>query len=106
MTVLDSFLNVTIKIMDTIQKSLMLSGRVQGVGFRYFTVQNAEKLKIKGWVRNRRDGKVEALLQGSPDNVEEMIARMKHGPSAARVDDVDISEAPADEEFKGFEVRR
>jgi len=92
--------------MDTIQKSLLLSGRVQGVGFRYFARQNAENLKIKGWVRNRRDGKVEAVLQGSPENVEEMTARMKHGPSAARVDDVEIREAPAEEEFMGFEVRR
>ena len=92
--------------MDTIQKSLLLSGRVQGVGFRYFTRQNAENLNINGWVRNRRDGKVEAVLQGSPENVEEMIARMKQGPSSARVDDVEIREAPADEEFTGFKVRR
>lgn len=92
--------------MDTVHKSLVLSGRVQGVGFRHYTRITARELEVKGWVRNRRDGKVEAMLQGAPENVTEMIERLKKGPAAARVEDIEIEELPVTEEYMLFEVRR
>lgn len=74
--------------MDKIQKQLRISGRVQGVGFRHFTRQNARDLDISGWVRNLQNGEVETLLEGTVSNVEEMVSRLKSGPTAARVENV------------------
>ncbi|XP_020572943.1 uncharacterized protein LOC110019544 [Phalaenopsis equestris] len=63
-----------------------IKGRVQGVGFRDWTMENAEDLGLRGWVRNRRNGSVEALFSGSPEKVEEMIdRRCRIGPPAAAV---------------------
>jgi len=65
-----------------------ISGRVQGVCFRIWTVEQAHALKLDGWVRNRRDGSVEAVFSGSPAAVEDMIRRCWEGPPAADVDQV------------------
>lgn len=92
--------------MDTVQKRLVLSGRVQGVGFRHFTRINALDLNIKGWVKNRNDGKVEAVIQGNKANVEVMVNRLRDGPGAARVDGFELEDMEADEHFAAFEVRR
>jgi acylphosphatase len=92
--------------MDFVSKKVLLSGRVQGVGFRYFTRVTARELNVKGWVRNRRDGKVETVIQGKPKQVENMIERLKQGPAAARVDAVDITDTDINETFSVFEVRR
>jgi acylphosphatase len=67
---------------------LQISGRVQGVGFRYYMLRKAQELGIAGWVRNRRDGSVEAVAQGSPESVAAMIAWAKRGPSGAAVSEV------------------
>jgi acylphosphatase len=75
---------------------LFISGRVQGVWFRGWTVDTASARGLRGWVRNRRDGRVETLLIGPPDAVEAMIRACHHGPSAARVDTVE--RAPADDD--------
>jgi acylphosphatase len=83
---------------------LRLEGRVQGVGFRYWTERAAGDLGLDGWVRNRRDGGVEAVFSGAPEAVAEMIERCRRGPPSARVDYVkvlDEAEVPAE----GFEVR-
>jgi acylphosphatase len=81
-----------------------IEGRVQGVGYRYWTERVAENLDLGGWVRNRRDGSVEALFSGSADDVAEILERCKEGPRSAKVTAVRIVEegaaAPA-----GFEVR-
>ena len=81
-----------------------IEGRVQGVGFRYWMEQAARDLGLDGWVRNRRDGGVEAMISGPPDTVAGMIGRCYRGPPAARVDFVKVLEEgevpPA-----GFEVR-
>ncbi|KAL9264017.1 Acylphosphatase-like protein [Drosera capensis] len=58
----------------------VIKGRVQGVFYRDWTVQNATQLELNGWVRNRRDGSVEALFSGKPENVDEMLRRCRHGP--------------------------
>jgi acylphosphatase len=87
-------------------KKVLISGRVQGVGFRYFTRVTAKSLGVKGWVRNRGDGSVETVIQGQPGQIEDMIEKLREGPSAARVDDVDVRDLNADEIFSVFEVRR
>jgi acylphosphatase len=71
-----------------------ITGRVQGVWFRGWTVDEASRLKLDGWVRNRRDGAVEALFSGPAQAVDRMIAACRRGPPAASVDDVTVS--PAD----------
>ena len=72
---------------------LIISGRVQGVGFRQFMVRTAEDLGIKGWVRNRRNGTVEAVIAGSQSAVELMIERTRRGPRQAEVRDLMIAYA-------------
>ncbi|KAF9594289.1 hypothetical protein IFM89_028946 [Coptis chinensis] len=64
---------------------VVIKGRVQGVFYRNWTVENARGLGLKGWVRNRRDGSVEALFSGNPDSVNEMEQRCRRGPSYALV---------------------
>ena len=73
-------------------KHLMIEGRVQGVGFRYEMTRQARQLNVTGWVRNTRDGKVEAVVDGPPDRVDAIIAWARRGPAAARVTDVQVSE--------------
>lgn len=67
---------------------LTISGRVQGVWYRAWTVENAETLGLDGWVRNRRDGTVEACFCGAVPMVQEMVSRCRTGPIAAHVESV------------------
>jgi acylphosphatase len=78
-------------------------GRVQGVGYRAWTADTARSLGLAGHVRNRRDGAVEALLHGPAEVVGAMLARMRDGPPAARVDDLRTEEG-AGERPEGFAV--
>jgi acylphosphatase len=73
---------------------VMIRGRVQGVGYRYWVEQKAMARSLEGWVRNRRDGSVEAVFAGPADAVSGMIALCRRGPASARVDAV--AEEPAD----------
>jgi acylphosphatase len=74
-----------------------ISGRVQGVWFRAWAAEQARELRLSGWVRNRRDGSVEAVFSGPEATVREMIERCREGPPAARVERiVEQPEAPAD----------
>ena len=84
-------------------KHLLISGQVQGVGFRYSMAEEAERLGVTGWVRNRRDGTVEAVIDGQAAAVEALLAWARRGPPAARVSDVTISEAGGT--FARFEMR-
>jgi acylphosphatase len=70
-----------------------ISGRVQGVGFRAWTVEEASFRSLRGWVRNLRKGAVEAVFAGDADRVEEMIAACRQGPAHARVLAVEVSDA-------------
>ena len=63
-----------------------IEGRVQGVGFRYWAIERAAALALDGWVRNRRDGGVEAVFAGPADAVADMLRRCRQGPTFARVD--------------------
>jgi acylphosphatase len=82
-----------------------ITGLVQGVGFRAFVEQAAEQIGVSGWVRNRRDGSVEAMIAGDASKVDEMLTMCWQGPPAAKVDGVRVEEAPAPDGV-GFEVRR
>ena len=84
---------------------VFISGKVQGVGFRAFTQETAEKLKVTGWVRNLRDGRVEAVAEGPTSVISEFIAKIKQGPASGRVDKVDLKDEPPTGEFKGFEIK-
>jgi len=77
---------------DTYRAHIFISGKVQGVGFRYQLQQTARRLNLGGWVRNRRDGRVEAVLIGSRQNVDAGIAWAKQGVPPAEVTDVAILE--------------
>lgn len=84
--------------------TITVNGRVQGVGFRYALHDEAQRLGLRGWVRNRRDGSVEAQVAGDADAIEALIAWAHEGPSTARVDDVDVIESTTDP-GDGFEIR-
>ena len=85
-----------------ITRRLRIHGRVQGVGFRHYMRREAQKRGVAGWVRNRRDGTVEAMVQGSREAVEDVIAWARHGPPSAHVTDVEIAEIAEDGTFEGF----
>ena len=82
-------------------RHLLVHGRVQGVGFRASLAWKAEMLGVTGWVRNRHDGTVEAMIQGSDEAVAAMIAWTRRGPPGARVDRVGVELGSG--EFTGFE---
>ncbi|TMH41782.1 MAG: acylphosphatase [Betaproteobacteria bacterium] len=84
-------------------KRLVISGRVQGVGFRYSMVEEAERLHVTGWVRNRRDGTVEAVVDGAAAAVDAILSWARRGPRGAHVTDVEVAEIP--ESFERFELR-
>lgn len=82
-----------------------IEGRVQGVGYRAWAQSVAQDLGFAGWVRNRHDGAVEAVFQGLPENVAEMLSQCKEGPLYARVARVEIVGEGVGV-YDGFEVRR
>ncbi len=82
-----------------------VSGRVQGVGFRYTAADRAHGLGLAGWVRNLSDGRVEVFVQGPPDVLDIYLSWLDVGPSAAQVTDVSIRQAPVRSGFAGFEIR-
>jgi acylphosphatase len=84
---------------------VVISGRVQGVWFRNWTVGEAKARDLDGWVRNRRDGSVEALFSGTQAVLREMIAACHDGPPLARVDQVEESAAEALEVGSGFQQK-
>jgi acylphosphatase len=84
-------------------RRLVIQGRVQGVGFRATLAWEAQKQGVTGWVRNRRDGTVEALIQGSGEAMAAMIAWARRGPPGARVDRVEVELGSSD--FTDFEQR-
>lgn len=85
-----------------VTKHLLIHGRVQGVAYRDSMRMRAQDLGVSGWVRNRRDGCVEAMVQGTPEDVESMIAWAHRGPPAARVTKVDVEDGSG--QFSNFEI--
>lgn len=92
--------------MSKTKKYLKIRGRVQGVGFRYFTRKNAQQLNVTGWVKNMPDGSVETVLTGPESNVSEMINRLHKGPSPARVDSIEEMDMDEEHTYNGFSVKR
>jgi acylphosphatase len=84
-------------------RRLVITGVVQGVGFRYAMEAQARLLGVSGWVRNRRDGSVEAMVAGNAGQVEEMLAWSRRGPAGAAVDNVTVETGHG--EYSGFEYR-
>ncbi len=84
---------------------VFISGKVQGVGYRYFTMRQAEKMGSNGWVRNLPDKRVEAVFEGSKAVVEEMIRWCHQGPPGAVVKEV-VVEYEMPQELRGFEIVR
>ena len=83
---------------------LRIEGHVQGVGYRAFVEMKAAELGLAGWVRNRRDGSVEAVLQGPQAAIDSMLDFCRSGPPASRVDRIEIVSEKVGA-FDGFEVR-
>ncbi len=77
-----------------VTRSARVRGRVQGVGYRESCVREARALGVTGWVRNRADGSVEAVLHGPVDAVDRLCDWLRRGPAMARVDEVSVSELP------------
>ena len=88
-----------------IGRRLVITGQVQGVGFRDGLCRVAQRAGVTGWVRNRRDGSVEAFVQGRGEAVDGVIAWAQRGPPAARVDAVDLTDGTPDANLGGFEFR-
>jgi acylphosphatase len=83
---------------------VIVRGRVQGVGFRAFVEMEALSRGLSGWVRNRRDGTVEAVLSGEDEAVRAALAALRQGPPASRVTDLEV-EAEMGDDAGAFEVR-
>lgn len=88
-----------------IARRYVISGVVQGVGFRLFTQACAERGGIDGWVRNTPGGSVEAEAEGDADAMMRFERHIRSGPAGARVDDVDVTEVPATSTCIGFRIR-
>ena len=88
-----------------IRYHLKISGRVQGVGYRYFTETAARKTGVTGWVRNLPDGRVEAEIQGTTHDIIQLLSSLRRGPTFGRVSDITKYEIPVEESEKRFEIR-
>jgi acylphosphatase len=86
-------------------RRFLVRGRVQGVGFRWFVEREAQILQIAGWVRNNPDGSVEVMAQGTRDQLAGLHSRLREGPRAARIDDVEVSEAQPAAGLTSFLIR-
>ena len=87
-------------------KRYRVTGRVQGVGFRYFVYREAQAMGVDGWVRNRKDGTVEALVEASDEEHAKLARRLDEGPSMSRVTGVECIDEPEECLAPGFDIRR
>jgi len=90
--------------MENCRAELLISGRVQGVGYRYSTARKAEELGLTGWCRNNPDGSVAALFEGEHDRIEAMITWCRQGPGMARVEDIQLVWSAPTGEFSRFSI--
>ena len=88
-----------------ITRRLRIRGQVQGVNLREAMRQRADQLKVTGWVRNRLDGTVEAVVQGEAFAIDSIVEWARQGPPGARVDSVDVESAEGEEDFQIFDKR-
>lgn len=85
--------------------NVIISGQVQGVGFRDFAQRRAQSLGVTGWVRNRSDGTVEIRVEGEAAQIDKLLDALSDGPPSARVEEVEVEEVEPTGEFEGFSVR-
>jgi acylphosphatase len=90
---------------EMIRKQIFASGTVQGVNYRWFVLQNATDLGLKGWVRNLPDGRVEADVEGEPDCIATLLACMRTGPRLAHVENLETFDLQYEGKFTEFRVR-
>jgi acylphosphatase len=83
---------------------VLIEGRVQGVGFRFFTKEQAQKLGLTGWVRNTFDGDVEAYAEGLKEDLEIWLTHLQRGPGSAFVTNIKKEWSPAQGKFRKFQV--
>ncbi|MBI4764528.1 MAG: acylphosphatase [Deltaproteobacteria bacterium] len=91
--------------MEKISAQVVIHGWVQGVYFRAFTRDQARSLGLAGWVRNRRDGTVEAYFEGEKEKVDQMVAWCRRGSPPSRVEQVDVTYGPFSGDFDSFQIR-
>ncbi|MGZ3559713.1 MAG: acylphosphatase [Thermodesulfobacteriota bacterium] len=90
--------------MEKVRARVVIEGRVQGVFFRHHTQEMASKLEVKGWVKNRRDGSVEAVFEGDRERVDQIIQWCQRGSSGAKVRNVSVTQENYTGEFEDFFV--
>jgi acylphosphatase len=89
---------------DCLQLYAIVTGRVQGVSFRYYTVQRARQLGVVGWVRNRQDGSVEVVAEATTSQLESLLAFLHTGSPASKVQSVEIEWRPPTDDYANFDV--
>jgi len=89
---------------ENVRAHVIITGRVQGVGFRYDTQWAAQRIGVHGWVRNRRDGSVEGVFEGEKERVNRMLDWCQHGSALARVDHVSLEWEPFNGEYTAFNI--
>jgi acylphosphatase len=87
-----------------VARQFLITGRVQGVGFRWFAEAAASREGVHGWVRNLPDGRVEAMAEGDADAIERFERALRHGPPGARVDEVEVDHIAPSGRDTGFTV--
>lgn len=90
---------------DLVAAAILVSGMVQGVGYRFFTQRVAEELNLSGWVRNLPNGRVQAEVEGPRPRVDELLARLRVGPRLSSVTDVAVTWKAASGAMRGFLVK-
>ncbi|MGP1909596.1 acylphosphatase [Metabacillus sp. JX24] len=85
---------------------LIVHGHIQGVGFRYFAQTTAQSKKVTGWVKNQEDGTVEAVAQGTENQLQSFVHTLRSGNRYARVEEIKVSEADQDQTYAGFKIIR
>ncbi len=88
-----------------VARRFLVSGRVQGVGFRFFAERAARREGLHGWVRNLPDGRVEAAAEGEAEAVDRFEGQLRHGPSGARVENVEVEDTVPESRYPGFNIR-
>ena len=81
-----------------------VSGKVQGVGFRYYVKSHADDLGLKGYARNLADGRVEVLMQGASENIQQLLSRLEQGPRFSTVSSVEMTDCGTSESYDQFQI--
>jgi len=89
---------------DLVRVRVFAGGRVQGVAYRFYAEKFAARLDITGWARNLPDGRVEIVAEGTDENVEMFLGRLREGPRLARVEEFEVRREPSTGEFRDFRV--